>query len=199
MTNFSSETLRMPQTKQDIFSTWVNDHSDVLYHYGLNRRLQHQDAKDIVQESFLSAWRAMDSFREQSSVRTWLLSIMKNKITDHFRKAANRVNIESLRSEHDDHTFFDEHGHWKEGMYPEKWSVNLNNPTDVNDFRRIFTSCTRKLKQIQNIVFVMKYVDNYESGKICKELGISSSNYWVILHRAKVQLRACLEKNWLTN
>jgi RNA polymerase sigma-70 factor (TIGR02943 family) len=185
--------------KQDIFSSWINDHSDVLFYYALKHRLDEQDAKDIVQETFLSAWRGMDNYREQSSACNWLFAILKNKITDHFRKAINRINFVSLETEHNDHTFFDEHDHWKKGMYPEPWSVDFNNPADVNDFRRIFKNCTGKLKQIQSIVFIMKYVDNLEGEKICKELGITPSNYWVILHRAKVQLRACLEKNWLTN
>jgi RNA polymerase sigma-70 factor (ECF subfamily) len=156
-----------------------------------------QNAKDLIQDTFLSAWRAMDNYRKQSSVRNWLFVILKNKITDHFRKAVNRVSIESLEAEHNDHTFFDEHEHWKVGMYPKEWSVNFNNPAEVRDFQLIFKSCSGKLKAIQSVVFVMKYVDELESEKICKDLGITSSNYWVILHRAKVQLRACLEKNWL--
>ena len=188
----------MPQTtKQEIFTSWVNEHSDVLYNYALKHGFDEQNGKDVVQETFLSAWRGMDNYRQESSVRNWLFAILKNKITDHFRMAVNKINIETLRSENDDHTFFDGHDHWKEGMYPRQWSVNFNDPADAHDFRRIFGSCTGKLKQIQNAVFVMKYVDNLESEKICKELGLSSSNYWVILHRAKVQLRACLEKNWL--
>lgn len=200
MTNFSTETYRMPQTNnQDVFSNWVDDHSDVLYYYALKHGLGEQDAKDVLQETFFSAWRSMESYKGQSSVRNWLFAILKNKITDHFRKAVNKINFQSLEKEYNDHTFFDEHDHWKEGMHPNQWSVNFNNPAEVNDFRRIFTNCTNRLKQIQHIIFVMKYVDNLESEKICKELGITASNYWVILHRAKVQLRACLEKNWLTN
>lgn len=169
----------MPQaTKQDTFSKWVNEHAK--------------------QDTFMSAWRNMDNYREEASVRNWLFTILKNKIADHFRKAVNKITIESLEAEYNDHSFFDEHDHWKESAYPQQWSLDFNNPGDAKDFRRIFTSCTRKLKQVHNAVFIMKYVDNIESEIICKELGISSSNYWVILHRAKLQLRACLEKNWLT-
>lgn len=198
MTNFSiANALPMPHTKQEIFKSWVNEHADVLYYYALRHGFDDHNGKDIVQETFLSAWRGMDSFREDASVRSWLFTILRNKITDHFRKAANKINIESLQAEFNDQQFFDENDHWKEGMYPDQWSVNFSDPTDVNDFRRVFNGCTGKLKQIQNAVFVMKYVDDLESDKICKELGISSSNYWVILHRAKVQLRACLEKSWL--
>ena len=200
MTNFNAESYGMTQTNnQNVFSSWVNDHSDVLYYYAVKHGLSDQDAKDIVQETFLSAWRGFDNYREQSSVRTWLVAILRNKITDHFRKAMNKVSFQSLESEYNDHAFFDEYDHWKEGMHPRQWSVDPTNPAEINDFRRIFTNCTAKLKQVQNIVFIMKYVDDLESEQICKELGITSSNYWVILHRAKVQLRACLEKNWLAN
>ena len=183
--------------KQDIFSSWVSEHSDMLYNYALKHGFNEENGKDIVQETFLSAWRGIDNYRQQSSVRNWLFAILKNRITDHFRRAVNRISIAALEAEHNDHTFFDDYDHWKDGMHPKQWSVNFNDPGDVNDFRRIFGNCTGKLKQIQNAVFVMKYVDNVKSEKICRELGLSSANYWVILHRAKVQLRACLEKNWL--
>lgn len=199
MTNFSVETVPMPQaSKQDIFSSWVEEHSDALYHYVLKHGFEEQGGKDIVQDAFLSAWHGIDNYKAQASARNWLFVILKNKITDHFRKAVNKITIESLEDESNDRSFFDDHDHWKEGMYPQQWSIDFNNPGDVNDFRRIFNGCTGKLKRIQNAVFVMKYVDNEQSENICKELGLSSSNYWVILHRAKVLLRACLEKNWLT-
>lgn len=198
MTNFSVEKKQMLQTgTEDIFSSWVKEHADVLYQYTLKHGFDEQSAKDIIQDTFLSAWHGMDNYRAHASVRNWLFVILKNKITDHFRKTVNRINVQSLNVDYDDHSFFDEDDHWKEGMHPTQWSVNFNNPAEVNDFRQIFNGCTRKLKQIQMLVFNMKYVDNIQSEIICKEIGISSSNYWVILHRAKVQLRACLEKNWL--
>jgi len=196
MTNFSISSMQASD-KQVIFKRYVNDHSDVLFNYAVHHGFDVHNAKDLVQETFISAWRNIDGFNEKASVRNWLFVIMKNKIVDHYRKVANNIVIESIEADHHDHTFFDEHDHWRAGMHPKEWSVNFVSKTEANDFQRIFETCNSKLKEIQSAVFVKKYVDGLNSEEICKELGITTSNYWVILHRAKVQLRACLEKNWL--
>lgn len=195
MTNF--KTVMTAVQKQEIFKTWVNDHSDVLYNYAMHHGFDEHGAKDFVQDTFLSAWRSMDGYQGTASVRTWLFVILKNKIKDHFRKACNKVNIESLQAEHNDQSYFDEYDHWRNGVYPKDWNVDLSNTAERKDFLSIFKGCCGKLKQIQSAVFVMKYIDGLDSDQICKDTGLSSSNYWVILHRAKVQLRACLEKNWM--
>jgi DNA-directed RNA polymerase specialized sigma24 family protein len=75
--------------------------------------------------------------------------------------------------------------------------VNFSNTVETKEFYQAFHGCSKKLKELQSTVFVMKYVDGLESEEICRELSLSSSNYWVLIHRAKVQLRACLEKNWM--
>lgn len=129
-------------------------------------------------------------------MKTWLFVILKSKLIDHYRKSNNRVVVESLQEEHNDNTFFDSKDHWRRGM-PGQWSVDFSNKVEVQEFYKVFHACGKKLKEIQNNVFIMKYIDGLESEEICKVLEISSSNYWVLIHRAKVQLRACLEKNWI--
>jgi RNA polymerase sigma-70 factor (ECF subfamily) len=183
--------------KETIFRTWVSKHSDALYRFAL-QRLQEEDlCKDLVQEAFLAAWRNLDGYKGEASVKNWLFVILKSKITDHYRKAHTRMEVETVRQEHNDQTFFDEEEHWRKGAYPQHWSVNVSNQVEAKEFQQVFRSCGKKLKEIQNAVFVMKYVDGMNSDEIRKELGLTSSNYWVLLHRAKVQLRACLEKNWI--
>lgn len=183
--------------KETRFRTWVDEHSDVLYRFALQRLQDEELCKDLVQETFLAAWRNVDAYKGEASVRNWLFVILKSKITDHFRKAHTRMEVESIQQEHNDGTFFDEEDHWRRGMYPKQWSVDFSNAVEAKEFQQTFRSCCKKLKEIQHTVFVMKYVDGLESDEICKELRITSSNYWVLLHRAKVQLRACLEKNWM--
>lgn len=179
------------------FKEWVNAHSDVLYGYTLKHGFDEHSAKDLLQETFFAAWRGMDGYDGRASVRNWLFVILKNKITDHFRRVAGKANMELIYADHNDHAFFDELEHWRHGAYPQTYNVDFTNKVESADFYRVFTGCSSKLKQIYSAVFVMKYVDDKSSEEICKELGITSSNYWVILHRAKVQLRACLEKHWL--
>jgi RNA polymerase sigma-70 factor (TIGR02943 family) len=183
--------------KETTFKSWVTDNSDTLYRYALQRLQDEELCKDIVQEVFLAAWRNLDGFKSEASVKNWLFVILKSKITDHYRKAHTRMEVEAIQQEHNDQTFFDEDDHWRKGMYPKQWSVDFSNQVEAKEFQHVFRSCGRKLKKIQNMVFVMKYVDGLNSDEICKELELTSSNYWVLLHRAKVQLRACLEKNWM--
>lgn len=82
-------------------------------------------------------------------------------------------------------------------MYPKNWTVDFTNSAEAKEFQQVFRSCNKKLKQVQSTVFVMKYVEEMDSHEICTQLGLTPANYWVLLHRAKVQLRACLEKNWI--
>ena len=182
---------------ETIFRTWVSEHSNELYRFALQRLHDEELCKDLLQEAFLAAWRNVDGYKGEASVKNWLFVILKSKITDHYRKAHTRMEMETIQQEHDDRTFFDEEDHWRKGMYPRQWSVDFSNRIEVKEFQQVFRSCGKKLKEIQNAVFVMKYVDGHNSEEICKELSITSSNYWVLLHRAKVQLRACLEKNWM--
>lgn len=183
--------------KENTFRSWVTDHSDALYRFALQRLQEEEVCKDMVQETFLAAWRNLDGFKGEASVKNWLFVILKSKITDHYRKACTRMEVEAVKQEHNDNTFFDEQDHWRKGMYPKQWSVDFSNAVEAKEFQQVFLSCGKKLKEVQNTVFIMKYVDDKSSEEICKELGLTPANYWVLLHRAKVQLRACLERNWL--
>jgi RNA polymerase sigma-70 factor (ECF subfamily) len=179
------------------FRKWVEDHSDLLFSYALKRVSDEGFSKDLVQETFLAAWRNKDKFRGDSSLKTWLFTIIRSKIVDHFRKMNTEAVVHEIREDHQDGIYFDQEDHWRKGMYPSALSVDFHSPTESRDFLLVFDSCSRKLKQLQHAVFVLKYVEELDSDRICEVLGLSSSNYWVLVHRAKVQLRACLEKNWL--
>jgi RNA polymerase sigma-70 factor (ECF subfamily) len=181
------------------FRKWVEDHSDLLHSYALKRVSDAELSKDLVQETFLAAWRNKDKFRGDSSLKTWLFTIIRSKIIDHFRKMNTEAIVQEIREDHHDGVYFDQEDHWRKGMYPAALSVNFRDSMESRDFLLVFDSCSRKLKQLQHAVFVLKYVEELDSEKICEVLGLSSSNYWVLVHRAKVQLRACLEKNWLQN
>ncbi|HSF45024.1 MAG TPA: sigma-70 family RNA polymerase sigma factor [Chitinophagaceae bacterium] len=180
------------------FRRWVEDHSDLLYSYALKRVTDEELCKDLVQETFLAAWRNKDAFRGDASVKNWLFQIIRSKIIDHFRKMNTRAMVHQIREDHHGGLYFDHEEHWRKGMYPAALSVNFESAIEQRDFLNVLDACGRKLKQVQHAVFVLKYVDELDSETICELMGLSSSNYWVLVHRAKVQLRACLEKNWLT-
>lgn len=180
--------------QNELATRWVKDFGDMLYRYALPRVSDSAIAKDLVQETFLAAWRNVDNYKGEASEKNWLFTILKNKIIDHYRKASSRLtdNIDISEGENS----FDENGHWTATTKPNDWGIDYNTAIEQKEFYSVLEICKSKLKQIQNAVFSMKYLDGVDSDEICKELNITSANYWVLLHRAKLQLRGCLEKNW---
>jgi len=182
-----------PETaKEEQFKGWVREYSDLLFSHAVLRGFDHDHARDLDQDTFFSAWKSRDGFEGRASVKNWLFVILKNKITDHYRGKHNHAGI--LLSEPD--TQFDGAGHWAKASYPKELTIDPAESHDHHDFHKILEGCSGKLSVIQKSVFFMKYMDDLESDDICLQLSITPNNYWTILHRAKVQLRACLEKNW---
>lgn len=175
---------------------WVDLYADALYSYTLPRVNDAALAEDLVQETFLSAWKARDGFKGDASEKSWLFTIIKNKIIDHYRKKAKDIVQPVADKDHSD-SFFDEAEHWTQEDKPGEWGIDFNDALVNKDFYRVLEACKKKLQQIQQSVFVMKYMEDLDSAEICKALGITASNYWVLIHRAKLQLRTCLEKNWI--
>ncbi|PCJ81210.1 MAG: RNA polymerase subunit sigma [Bacteroidetes bacterium] len=163
------------------FSEWVELYSDDLFNWALSRTGKLELAEDLVQETFMSAFKARDKFNQKSKPKTWLISILNNKIYDHFRR---KLKLNEVSQDE----FFDESGSWVEEMNPNEWS---------DDIERGLRKCISKLPEVWAIAIRMKYLNGEDSEEICQELEITPSNYWQIVHRAKMQLRICLEKNVL--
>jgi RNA polymerase sigma-70 factor (ECF subfamily) len=174
---------------------WISNYADQLYSYTMVRISDTGLAEDIVQDTFLSAWKHRDSYKADASEKNWLYAICKNKIIDHFRNS-NKMKLSPSSFDSSD-GFFDEVEHWTEEAGPVSWG-NLDHPTlEKKEFYSILELCKNKLQQLQQSVFVLKFMEGQESDVICKVLNISPSNYWVLMHRAKLQLRNCLSKNWV--
>lgn len=171
---------------------WVNNYADALFAFALPRVHDKQFAEDIVQSTFLSAWSGRFGYTGQASEKTWLFTICRNKIIDHYRK---KVKMPLVAGEEE--LYFDAANHWTADAAPKEWKIIDIDPLDAKDFSEIFSLCKSKLKPVQQQVFSMKYLDDMMSEEICRLLGITLSNYWVLLHRAKLHLRECLEKNWV--
>jgi len=148
----------------------------------------------------VSALKAKDSFRKESSEKTWLVSILNNKIIDHYRKKDVLKNADSYLSETESsfsaHFFDQATGHWLVDTGPVSWTEQADKKVDRNEFYRILQYCVEKMPSKLVPVFLAKFLEEDDSEKICKDLKITPSNYWVIIHRAKVLMRSCLEKNW---
>ena len=177
---------------------WVKQYSNTLFRYAIVRINDREIAKDLVQDTFLSALKNIENFRGEISEKNWLFTILKNKIIDHYRKKASSLitEIDEMMEEID--TYYGEEHHWSEVNKPKNWGIDYDSSVETKEFYEILNKCLGKLSELMRIVFSMKYLDEKESDEICKELSITSSNYWVVLHRAKLQLRACIEKKWLS-
>ncbi|MBO9732182.1 MAG: sigma-70 family RNA polymerase sigma factor [Chitinophaga sp.] len=178
---------------------WVKLYADDLYKFAVIRVSDSELAQDLVQDTFLSALQAAVQFRGESSEKTWLMAILKHKIIDHFRAAGKATVTVSIHDSDPHHLFFNEKGHWNKEMAPKAWISDINSKQEQTDFYSMLRACMNKLNEIGKKVFNLKYLEEKESTDICKELSITTSNYWVIVHRAKLQLRSCLEKNWFRN
>lgn len=179
---------------------WVDEHGDYLFKYALSRLRDPLKAEDAVQETFLAALRGGKSFQGRSAEKSWLVGILKNKIFDHFRKAGRETAFTELEfySDNERESFESDglhQGHWISDAAPNDW----NDPgasLDSEVFWETYRDCSNKLPKNVATVFALREVDGVESKEICTMLNISESNLWVMLHRARMALRRCLETNW---
>ena len=182
---------------------WLPRFGDELYRYALGRVTEPAAAEELVQDTFLSALEAQATFRGQASERTWLFVILKRKIIDYYRRQARSpfVSLDLTPEQQPEAEFFrPADGHWREEEYPTPWGGGEEGRGDTvleqAEFQQIMLSCQQRLSPQHLAVFVLRFVEELPAEDICQELGLSPSNYWVIVHRAKLHLRRCLEKNW---
>ena len=153
-------------------------------------------AADLVQETMLAALTAAERFAGDSSLRTWLTGILRHKIVDHIRKAGREVSMDASDDEGGTallDAMFQDDGHYVQ--MPNDWG----DPARLLSERRFLEAlqrCVDGLPVRTSQAFLMRELMGFETDEICKELAISSTNCWVLLHRARMRLRACLEESW---
>jgi RNA polymerase sigma-70 factor (ECF subfamily) len=155
-------------------------------------------AEDVVQDTILAALAASDRFDHRASVKTWVFSILKNKIVDVFRDRWNKNRVELAEATGDEADFdvlFMENDRWQRSEMPSRWGDPEQTFSD-KQFWKVFELCTSKMPEATVRVFFMRELLGLEVSDICKELGITTSNCWVILHRARMSLRLCLQQRW---
>lgn len=177
-------------------STWVGSHGDYLFRYALMRLRNREQAENIVQETFLAALTARASFSGRSSERTWLVGILKHKIIDQYRKSFREKPISQIQTEEEQtiDQFYDAVENPR--GYPKEWMPDPLKVLHSKEFWEILKGCMGRLPEQTASAFSMREMDDMDTDEICKELGITPTNLWVMLHRARLQLRACLEQNW---
>ncbi len=173
---------------------WVREYTDVLYAWALRKTGDRHLAEDLVQDTFLAAAEGIQNFEGKSSPGTWLLAILKYKIANHYRRAINR----NTAHPGDDimQTFFAANGHWKNSARPAGWQGPQEKLLEDAEFNDILSRCIRHLPESMQACIRLKFLEEKKGAEICQELGVSQTNYWQLVHRAKLQLRKCLEDNW---
>ncbi|RBQ09021.1 sigma-70 family RNA polymerase sigma factor [Pedobacter miscanthi] len=179
---------------------WVSKYADYLYTYAVSRLNDEEIAKDLVQETFLAALERMDKFEGNSSEKTWLTAILKYKVIDVYRKRSKSFG-EEIKPANDvdgeEEFFYPEAGNWKVEHWPQEMGIEEPDALISREFTEILQKCMKKLPGLWLAIFTMKHMDEEETAVICKELRVTASNFWVIIHRTKVNLRSCLQKNWI--
>jgi len=189
------EKVHSTETQKKI-AEWVHLYGDDLFSWAYHKTGNRDTAADLVQETFLSVVKNVDRFRGESSPKTWIFRILNHKIIDHYRKKSG-PGQEKLLQESLAHTdgLFDVHGNWNPNSWEPVWEEEshlLDNP----DFNKVMDICMKDLPGQWKYALTSKYENYKTTTEICQEMEVSTSNYWQIIHRAKLLLKKCLEKKW---
>lgn len=174
----------------------LESHRQALFKFAMLQLRNETHAEDCVQETLIAALQGAQRFSGNSSVRTWLVGILKHKIIDHFRKTGRERQLESGDDEtslDDFDALFKEDGHFIDE--PCSWA----NPEDAlaqAKFFEVLQGCMDGLPANTARVFLLREVMGTDTDEICRELSITANNCWVLLYRARMALRECLQVRW---
>ncbi|AWV98473.1 sigma-70 family RNA polymerase sigma factor [Arcticibacterium luteifluviistationis] len=193
----------LEKSSSESITDWVRQYSDELYGWAVKKVGDNEIAKDLIQDTFLSAYKNISGFRYESSPKTWLFSILNFKIIDYYRE---KKKIVAISLEGDDKkivkevtdSMFDKSGNWETNGLEDSWN-NQENLLDNSEFNEVMDVCMADLPDQWQQLLRLKYLLNKKHSEICQECDLSQSNYWQIIHRAKLMMKKCLEMNWFKN
>jgi RNA polymerase sigma-70 factor (TIGR02943 family) len=175
--------------------TWVDHYGDYLYCFAISRVRDPSVAEDLVQETFLAALNSIKSFASRSSPKTWLTGILKHKIVDYFRRKSREPTGDDVETAMKAlEALFDEKGQWK--IKPAEWTADPEKLYGQKEFMDVLNRCLSELSSRLAHIFILREMDGLKTDEICKVLSITATNCWVMLYRARMYLRQCLESNW---
>ena len=185
----------MPATPPaDSFAAQVQALRPQLMRFARSQLRNDAWAEDAVSDTLLAALEKPGSFAGQSQLKTWLVGVLKHKVVDQLRRHTREATLLSNEDGDDIETLlFDSTGHWRDA--PQDWG-NPEVACGQRQFFEVLEACCELLPPTQGRVFMMREWLGLETDEICKELQISSTNLWVLLHRARLRLRQCLQLRW---
>ncbi len=181
-------------------SQWLATYGDDMYSWAYYKTSSRETAEDLVQDTMVSAFRSYDKYKPGSNAKTWLYTILNNKIIDYYRasntqKSVNQSTLQGNKLEDDN---FSADGSWKNATDP-LWANTEQHLLDNPAFLTVLSACIDNLPSNWKAVVLVKYIHHKKGSEISKELGITSSNLWQMAHRAKLQLRTCIDQKWKDN
>jgi len=187
------------QSIKEKFSEWVNLYTDDLLKWATFKTSSVEVAEDLVQDVFYSAYKNMDSFKQKSQPKTWLFSILNNKIVDYYRKNKPEKKIVESLKESDAELFtsslFNEKEYWSAVQHNAMWEEEKN-LLDIPAFNQIMEDCVDDLPSNWKLIITSKFLLNKDADEICQDLNMAKTNYWQLIHRSKLLLRKCIENGW---
>jgi RNA polymerase sigma-70 factor (TIGR02943 family) len=181
---------------------WVDEHGDYLFRYAMFRLREPSAAEDAVQETLLAALQTHHTYAGRGSERSWLTGILKHKLTDQFRRLGRETPLSQVEGEEFEHGELfrppgDEwEGHWAVDGAPSEWRETPESLAEQGEFFQVLNDCLSPLPARASGAFILREVDGLGTEEICRAFGVSANNLWVMLHRARLHLRRCLELNW---
>lgn len=173
--------------------TWIDKYADYLFNYTVTRVNDSEVAKDLVQETFFAGLKSAKNYKGDAAERTWLIAILKRKVIDYYRKVNSNKGKAEVRINYNSN---DSEGDWLEEQVADPFSNMESSTIENEELGLAIQDCISKLPKKQSLVFTMKTIQGINTEDICNELGINSSNLWVMIHRARTALMACLNNNW---
>ncbi len=186
------------------FAHQVASHREYLLRFARLQLRNDTWAEDVVSETMIAALAKPHGFEHRSQLKTWLVGILKFKVIDHFRANSREVSSDAIAASNDDGDGGDvldalgfvPNGHFS--AMPADWG-DPDQDLSNKQFMTILEACTSKLPNNLGRVFLMREWLELSADEVCKELNITSTNLYVQLHRARLKLRECLEKNWFNS
>lgn len=178
-------------------SEWVDLYGDYLYRYALSRLKNPEVAADCVQDTFFAGIKAFDKFDGRLDIKFWLRGIMRNKIVDQIRKS---IKSQTVDISQEDEALMESMWFKYSGIAttnPDPWEFNPRKQFDNKEFWAVFLECVDLLKNPIKQAFVLKMLEDKTTEEVCKVMDITPNYLWVLIHRAREQLKSILKEKWL--
>jgi RNA polymerase sigma-70 factor (ECF subfamily) len=176
-------------------ATWVDAHGDRLFRYALSRIRDERAAEDLIQDTLVTAFKARDKFQGNSTELTWMIGILRNKIFEHLRRQARETPLVSPDDEDREDENFDGTGHWKGAFAPADWGGEPHAKAEGAEFSAALKDCLDALTPNVARAFVLREMEGVEHKECAQAMGVPPGRLAVLLYRARMRLRRCLERN----